>query len=58
MADRFRIVFEKLDEAVQQDGSVSVERIVNASDELDEIAELRRLAAALAEPESRSHTIS
>ena len=58
MADRFRIVYEKLDEAVQQDGSVSVERIAIVSDELDEIAELRRLSAALAEPESRSYTIS
>ncbi len=57
MADRFRIVFEQLDEAVQQDGSVSVERIAIVSDELDEIAELRRLSADLAEPESRSYTI-
>ena len=37
MADRFRIVYEKLDEAVQQDGSVCVERIAIFSDELDEI---------------------
>jgi hypothetical protein len=58
MADRFKIVYEKLDEAVQQDPSVSVERIAILSDELDEIAELRRLSAALAEPERRSYTIS
>jgi hypothetical protein len=58
MSDRFRIVYEKLDEALQQDPSVSVERIAILSDELDEIAELRRLSAALAEPERRSYTIS
>jgi hypothetical protein len=58
MTDRFKIVYEKLDEAVQQDPSVSVERIAILSDELDEIAELRRLSAALAEPERRSYTIS
>ena len=58
MTDRFKIVYEKLDEAVQQDPSVSVEHIAILSDELDEIAELRRLSAALAEPERRSYTIS
>jgi hypothetical protein len=58
MTDRFKIVYEKLGEAVQQDPSVSVERIAIVSDELDEIAELRRLSAALAEPERRSYTIS
>lgn len=58
MTDRFRIVYEKLDEAVQRDPSVSVERIAILSDELDEIAELRRLSAALAEPERRSYTIT
>jgi len=58
MPDRFKIVYEKLDEALQQDPSVSVERIAILSDELDEIAELRRLSAALAEPERRSYTIS
>jgi len=58
MLDRFKIVYEKLDEALQQDPSVSVERIAILSDELDEIAELRRLSAALAEPERRSYTIS
>ena len=58
MTDRFKIVYEKLDEAVQQDPSVSVEHIAILSDEMDEIAELRRLSAALAEPERRSYTIS
>jgi hypothetical protein len=58
MTDRFKIVYEKLDKAVQQEPSVSVERIAILSDELDEIAELRRLSAALAEPERRSYTIS
>ncbi len=58
MPDRFKIVYEKLDEEMLQDGSVFVERIAILSDELDEIAELRRLSAALAEPETRSCTIS
>jgi hypothetical protein len=58
MADRFKIVYEKLDEAVQEGGSLSVERVAIVSDELDESAELRRLSAALAEPERRSYTIS
>ncbi len=48
----------RMPEAVQEDGSLSVERVAIVSDELDEIAELRRLSAALAEPESRSYTIS
>jgi hypothetical protein len=58
MPDRFKIVYEKLDEELKQDSSVAIERIAILDSELDEIAELRRLSAALAEPERRSYTIS
>lgn len=46
-AERFKIVFEKLQEVTTEE--VTVESI--SADELDEIDELRRFSAELSQPE-------
>jgi len=51
MEEDFKIVFGALDEAV-----AGMEQIEVHSDELDEIAELRRFAVEVAEQESFSYT--
>jgi hypothetical protein len=60
MPDGFALVFERLDAALRQEPALGedVAGLAALADELDEIAELRRLSAALAEPERRSYTIS
>lgn len=55
---RFKVVFEKLAEASEQDQHVTVERVTFVREELDEIAELRRLSLELSEPEPQSYTIT
>jgi hypothetical protein len=55
---RFKVVFEKLAE-VALSGDVPVgEASVLIPGELDEISELRRLCAELAEPEPQSYTLT
>jgi hypothetical protein len=58
MESRFKVVFEKLAE-VASSGDVPVpEASVLIPGELDEISELRRLSAELAEPEPQSYTVT
>jgi len=53
--EKFKIVFEKLEEAVHQDGLGDL--VISVSpEELDEIEELRRFAAELSQPEPASFT--
>jgi hypothetical protein len=57
-ACRFKVVFEKLAEASEQDPQITVERVSFVREELDEIAELRRLSLELTEPEPQSYTVT
>jgi hypothetical protein len=60
MPDRFDLVFDEVGAALRQEPALGedVAGLAALADELDEIAELRRLSAALAEPERQSYTIS
>ncbi len=58
MESRFKVVFDKLSEVTPAEDPQSTRVDWLASGELDEIAELRRLAVALAEPEPQSYTVS
>jgi hypothetical protein len=60
MPDRFELVFDRLGAALRQAPTLGEDSAALAAlgDELDEIAELRLLSAALAEPERRSSTFS
>jgi hypothetical protein len=60
MPDRFELVFGKLGAALRQEPALGedVAGLAAFADELDEIAELRRLSAALAERERRGYTFS
>ncbi len=49
--ERFKIVFEKLEEAKAQEGMVEEPGGSVSPDELDEIDELRRFSAELIQPE-------
>jgi hypothetical protein len=57
-ASRFKVVFEKLAGASEQDQRIAVERVSFVREEFDEIAELRRLSLELAEPEPQSYTVT
>jgi len=57
-AFRFKVVFEKLAEASENEQPASIERLTFVHEELEEIAELRRLSSELAEPEPQSYTIT
>jgi len=51
--NRFKIVFEKLKESIENDesGKSLVDEVERLAPELDEIGELKRLAADVNEPE-------
>ncbi len=55
---RFRIVFEKIAQETDQQGCECVSQVELESirAELEEVAELRRLALEIAEPEPMSYT--
>ena len=53
---RFKIVFEKLAELTPANEAVGEEGVTFVREELDEIAELRRLALEISEPEPGSYT--
>lgn len=55
---RFKIVFQKLAESAEATAPAGSNRVWLAWEELDEIAELRRLALEIAEPEPRSYTVT
>jgi hypothetical protein len=57
-SSRFKVVFDKLSEATSDEDRQSARVDWIASEELDEIAELRRLAVALAEPDPQSCAVS
>jgi hypothetical protein len=54
---RFKVVFERLAGATASEGASS-EPMAFVHEELDEIAELRRLALELSEPEPQSYTLT
>ena len=57
MEQRFRIVFEKLNAALQDsDGAARLVAIEISVSELDEVRELGRLAALVSEVEPTSYT--
>jgi hypothetical protein len=57
-SSRFKVVFEKLSEISPTDEAARTEQVSFVREELDEIAELRRLALEIAEPEPRSYTVT
>lgn len=57
-ASRFKVVFEKLSEIAPPAEAAPAEQVWLVREELDEIAELRRLALEIAEPEPRSYTVT
>ncbi len=54
---RFKLVFEELAEVAPSSGHPGAEASVLIPAQLDEISELRRLSAELAEPEPQSYTL-
>ncbi len=55
---RFRVIFEKLAEAEEAKEPPTPAPAWIVREELDEIAELRRLALEITEPEPQSYTIT
>jgi len=55
---RFKVVFEKVAEALSSDAPLGADSTTIAYAELDEISELRRLAEELSEPESQQYTLT
>lgn len=56
--NRFTLIFEKLDEATAAERPAPRIEWVGVTTELEEIAELAELAAAMREPEPMSYTIA
>jgi hypothetical protein len=54
---RFKIVFDKLTEAVDQSQGLPSEAPTDNA-ELDEIAELRKIALSISDPEPVSYTLA
>ena len=55
---RFKVVFEKVAEAVASGEPSTTESTTLVYAELDAISELRRLAVELSEPEPQSYTLT
>ena len=55
---RFRVILEQLPQISEAEASGSSDPIWIAREELDEIAELRRLALEITDPEPQSYTIT